>query len=208
MNKLLVEGKEELHVFSAVFKKFNLMENFQIESTNGIEKMFEGIPVRLKSGEELDTLGIVIDADTDAASRWNRVKSILAQVGYGIPQYPDIEGVIVNGMGLPKIGVWMMPDNLESGMLEDFVKILIPQSDLLLNEVEFSLENIESKGLNRYKPVHKTKAKIHTWLAWQEDPGTPMGLAITKSYLDTNQELCKLFVNWINRLFNPQSLSV
>ena len=52
------------------------------------------------------------------------------------------------------------------------------------------------------KEYHKSKAFIHTWLAWQEDPGTPMGLAITKKYLSTNDKvLCNSFIEWLNLLF-------
>ena len=39
-------------------------------------------------------------------------------------------------------------------------------------------------------------------LAWQEVPGTPMGLSVTKKYLSIEDNNCKLFINWINELFN------
>ena len=104
------------------------------------------------------------------------------------------------------IGVWIMPDNLQSGMLEDFVRYLIPENDLLYPFVDTVLAQIETDDIaNRYNPnVHRAKAFIHTWLAWQKDPGTPMGLALTKTYLDHNTALCLRFVDWLNRLFNAQ----
>ena len=49
---------------------------------------------------------------------------------------------------------------------------------------------------------HKAKARIHTFLAWQEDPGTPMGLAITKKYLQADSDSCLPFIEWLNNLFN------
>ena len=101
-----------------------------------------------------------------------------------------------------KIGVWIMPDNNNNGMLEDFVAFLIPDGDNLLPEVDSALANIEEKGLNRYKLIHHSKARIHTWLAWQEDPGTPMGAAVTKKYLTTIPPICQEFVNWLNALYN------
>jgi hypothetical protein len=46
------------------------------------------------------------------------------------------------------------------------------------------------------------KAHVHTWLAWQEEPGTPMGLAITKKYLkNVHSEPCLRFISWIRRLY-------
>jgi hypothetical protein len=90
-------------------------------------------------------------------------------------------------------------------MLEDFVKLLIRPDDLLSPFVHQILSQIEEQDIqDRYNPeVHRAKAFIHTWLAWQKDPGTPMGLALTKTYLDHNAELCLRFVGWLNRLFNP-----
>ncbi len=88
-----------------------------------------------------------------------------------------------------------MPNNNDSGMLEDFIKFLIPDKDALLPIAESTLNSIESQFLNNYKSIHRTKALVHTWLAWQEDSGTPMGLSITKKYLDTSVKECSVFVN-------------
>jgi hypothetical protein len=48
---------------------------------------------------------------------------------------------------------------------------------------------------------------IHSWLAVQETPGTPMGLAITKRYLNTDDENCQVFIDWLKRLFNQKTPS-
>ena len=95
-----------------------------------------------------------------------------------------------------------MPDNRVNGMLEDFISFLIPEEDALLPIVHSTLGNIESEGLNRYSLNHHAKASIHTWLAWQSDPGTPLGLSITKRYLTTDVETCNKLLNWLRRLFN------
>jgi hypothetical protein len=51
-------------------------------------------------------------------------------------------------------------------------------------------------------PKHCSKAFIHTWLAWQKDPGLPMGRAITAKALSADSAIAVSFVNWLNRLFN------
>jgi len=98
-----------------------------------------------------------------------------------------------------------MPNNNVNGMLEDFITFLVPNDDMLLPIVKDNLNIIESKQLNKYKPIHKSKAIIHSWLAIQEDPGTPMGLGITKRYLTTEEHVCSNLINWLNSLFNPIS---
>ena len=42
---------------------------------------------------------------------------------------------------------------------------------------------------------------MHTWLAWQEEPGIPLGLAVTKRYLDVDHVLARQFLQWLQRLF-------
>nr|WP_310589122.1 DUF3226 domain-containing protein [Runella aurantiaca] len=148
-------------------------------------------------------MGVVVDADENLLTRWESLKHALKQLGYSVPQEPNPNGTILKGEERnPDIGIWLMPDNNAAGMLEDFVKHLIPEDDLLLAETELVLEKLEIESYNKYHLIHKSKARIHTWLAWQEDPGTPMGLAITKTYLTTNSEVCKKFVRWLNELFN------
>jgi len=82
-------------------------------------------------------------------------------------------------------------------MLEDFLEFLIPVGDKLLPIAESTLNEIETKSLNRYKETYKSKALLHTWLAWQEDPGTPFGQAITKRYLIKEGTEVKDFISWL-----------
>ena len=197
---LLVEGKDDLFVFSNIFEIHNVKQSFEIIDKEGIDPLFQSIPIYVKADNS--TIGIVIDADSDINSRWNSLKSILSELGYSIPSSPTNTGTIISDKALPTIGIWIMPNNDEHGMLEDFVKQLIPVDDKLMPIIETTLSDIESKSLNNYKLIHKSKAKIHTWLAWQESPGTPMGLAINKTYLKTNNKLSTIFVDWANSLYN------
>jgi hypothetical protein len=86
-------------------------------------------------------------------------------------------------------------------MLEDFISFLIPPEDELLPVVHSTLNYIETRKLNKYSGTHKSKAIIHTWTAWQKDPGTPIGLSITKKYLSTEDVTCRKFAQWLSNLF-------
>jgi hypothetical protein len=198
---LLVEGIDDEHTMYGLFQKYNIPDVFSVENCKGIDKLLKGINTRLKS-EDIEKLGIVIDADQDIAARWASLKTIFAKSDFILPNELPSDGLILEQNGV-KIGVWIMPNNNINGMLEDFTKFLIPDNDKLLPIVEETLDSIEAKNLNKYnKNLHKSKALIHTWLAWQEDPGTPQGLAITKKYLTTeNKELSDRFIGWIKRLF-------
>lgn len=112
------------------------------------------------------------------------------------------KGLILTNTESKRIGVWIMPNNNLNGMLEDFISFLVPKDDKLLPIVNATLQNLEDKKLNKYSITHKSKAAIHSWLSWQEDPGTPMGLGITKRYLTTDEETCLQLTNWLTALFN------
>ncbi len=94
-----------------------------------------------------------------------------------------------------------MPDNQLSSELEDFGSWLISDEDALVPHVENTLNQLEADDLARYR--HKrSKAFVHTWLAWQENPGMPMGKAITAKALSANSPIAQTFMDWLNRLFN------
>ena len=94
-----------------------------------------------------------------------------------------------------------MPDNHLPGEMEDFVRMLIPADDNLVDEADGILSRIKEKGIQRYAHTDRSKAFIHTWLAWQKTPGKPMGTAITAKFLDSSATLANSFVEWLRRLF-------
>lgn len=53
-----------------------------------------------------------------------------------------------------------------------YLKMLWMKNDQLLTIANETLHTMEEKNLNEYNPIHKSKALIHTWLSWQEEPGT------------------------------------
>ncbi|MGK7926367.1 MAG: DUF3226 domain-containing protein [Spirulina sp.] len=204
--QLLVEGKNDLHVIAALCQRYNIPENFSIErpseeETEGIEALLLGLTARLKN-PDIKTLGIVADADRDLPSRWQSIGDRLRRVGYqNIPDTLPIEGWINYEEELPKIGIWLIPDNRSPGMLEDFARSLIPNKDPLLLKTEKILQEIERENLNCYSLTHRPKAFIHTWLAWQETPGMPMGQAITARVLGKSSAIAPQFQTWLTHLF-------
>ncbi|ELY2018334.1 hypothetical protein SL053_002254 [Flavobacterium psychrophilum] len=198
--KLLVEGNDDQHVIWALCEKFTVNENFDVIDCEGITKLYEQLPVRFKQAQ-VNTIGLIIDADSEIKDRWKSISALLSLQGFIIPQEIPIDGLILKDNSGFKIGVWIMPNNNENGMLEDFISFLVPKDDKILPIVNDTLTNIENQGLNQYSLIHKSKATIHSWLSLQSDPGTPMGLGITKRYLTTDEETCLKLVNWLKELY-------
>ncbi len=206
--QLVVEGKNDQHVIWNLCLRHNVPENFSVQVAGndinpegGIDELLDSIPVRLKMAG-LQTLGIVLDADYSAQSRWDAITHRLRESGYNnTAQTPDPLGSIITQERKPTVGIWIMPNNQVPGILEDFVAQLIPQDDPLGQKVESVLTDIESVNLQRYAAVSRPKAFIHTWLSWQERPGQPMGQAITANVLRHDNAIALSFISWLHRLF-------
>lgn len=203
---LLVEGKDDKIVTQTLLRTHNVAGDFDIEDSlqdesGGIDKLLDGIPIRLKT-RGIVALGIVVDADQDLKARWESLLHRLKNAGYqNLPNHPDPLGTILSEQNRPKVGIWLMPDNKANGMLEDFLTYLVPPEDKLLPLADNTLTQIEGSNLNKYAITHRSKALIHTWLAWQAHPGRPFGTALTARILVYNQPIANTFINWLKRLF-------
>lgn len=210
---LLVEGADDSAVVFHLLTRYGLPiadrgrlapGQMVIEDGRGVDHILQSLPTRLKalSNEQPSPrIGLVLDADHDLPSRWAAIRNRLVDAGYGVvPDVPAAEGTVLQQEDLPTLGIWLMPNNQLPGELEDFVHLLVPAADTLWPRAEQVVQAIPLA--ERPFPAHDlTKAMLHTWLAWQHEPGRPMGLAITKRFLDPDAPSAQRFVAWIRRLF-------
>lgn len=101
--------------------------------------------------------------------------------------------------GPRRLGVWMMPDNHSSGMMETFTRSLIAEVELH-HLAERSCDEATRLGAP-FKPTHRDKAIVHTWLAWQDPPGRQLHDAIKQRSLDPSLPLGRAFIAWFRELF-------
>jgi hypothetical protein len=182
----------------------SLNNNFVVKDTDGIDQLFVTLPVEIRASDR-ERLGVIVDADVPLSGRWESIRAILTKNGYEVPKAPDPAGTIVAAAGRPVIGVWLMPDNRTDGMIEDFVALLVPVGDLMFPRAKTVVGAIPPED-RRFAAVHLSKAVIHTWLAWQREPGVRMGAAITRMYLQSDCPMADLFVSWLDRLLTTEKL--
>jgi len=202
---LLVEGVDDEHVIKHLCGNRGGPQ-LDVNRYDGVDRLLDGFPVRLKASEGGEIVGMVIDADTNVAARWASLRNRLLKLGYDtVPNDPAPDGTVLeppSGTLLPRVGIWMMPDNRNKGILEDFLRFLIPEGSRLFEHVKSSVANIP-EGEVRFGELDEPKALLHTWLAWQKEPGKPLGIAITARCLDPDVPEVDVFVSWLNRLFSP-----
>ena len=200
---LLVEGTDDEHVMKHICTNRGIPHLDEVKTHGSYKELLKAIPVQINlSEEEGDIVGVVIDADSDLCARWQSVHDRLVKVGYrDVRNAPDPNGTIVDPPDnslLPKAGVWIMPDNKTAGILEDFLDSLIPQSDALRAHARCSVDSLPEQ---HFSDNDRPKALIHTWLAWQKEPGRPYGTAITAGFLDPDLPRADVLASWLERLF-------
>lgn len=205
---LLVEGPDDRHVITNLCRHYHVdvctpysSEGIRIKEKGGFENLRGTLDVELEASG-LEYLGIIVDADTNLQGRWDSLRSKLSECGYtNLPRIPDPNGTVVQQTDKPVVGIWIMPDNtIDKGMLENFVSFLVEPDDSLWELAGNTLDQI-TDDQRPFPKDHRPKAHIHTWLAWQEEPGTPLGLAIRKKYLNAEAPHAQQLINWLRRLF-------
>lgn len=206
---LLVEGVNDKHVINNLLKSHKIDTSLlDIRDKQGISNILATFKTEIDANE--DYLGIVVDADSSLDSRWQSLIDRLKdeEIGYeNVPAKPVENGLVLEGKGfLPRLGIWVMPNNKLLGKIEDFIRLLV-------SEERENLWKIAEKVINEIPDKEKLfaekdsiKAQVHTFLAWQDEPGRPMGESITRRYFQTDAPEALNFVNWIRNLFEIEEL--
>ncbi len=210
---LLVEGNDDLHVVYALCEKHNLPENFVVRTPKSMgatadnaDNLLAVFATQLLADDQT-AVGIILDADQQ--NRWQQLQIRVQQanLGYQLPPQPDPTGTVIPSPDgyAPRVGVWIMPDNTNPGALEEFASQIMLRDangreplEPFANKI---LDELEQARLNHYG-AKRGKAFMRTWLAWQEQPGLPMGHAIGRGILSAEAPIALAFVGWLNRLFN------
>lgn len=199
---LLTEGINDCHVILALCQHYNIPETFGLYECGSDELALKKLTGLLARSDQVETIGIVIDADNpNLAAKWQAIKDRLQKSGIITTQEkPELSGTIIRAANeLPRVGIWLMPDNQLDGMLEDFCSQLA--HPIGVNFAEKCVNDAKENNLTTFIDTHKTKAVIHTFLAWQQEPGMPLGQAITARTLNPDNVLAEKFAAWLTELF-------
>ena len=138
--------------------------------------------------------------DLLADNRWESLRGTLGNFGFDtLSGVPPKDGMVARQGQSPALGIWMMPDNENAGMLETFACRLVAGEDPAWLHATAAVASLP-EGADRFsRERHLDKALIHTWLAWQEEPGCQLGTAVAKNYLATDHDDVGRFCSWIER---------
>ncbi len=205
---LLVEGQEDLRVVPWLIESTGVdwgpkdAPIVSIAAYDGVENLLAAgeIETRLKASG-LQALGVMVDADTSATSRWAQIRARILAAYPAAPTDLPPEGVVLRGATQPAFGAWIMPDNTNRGMLETFLLHLRPTDNSPVLDLSSRVVD-EARSLGApFSDAHRDKAQIHSWLAWQDPPGRPLHNAVMERMLRGKTPTLDRFVDWFCRLY-------
>ena len=205
---LHVEGKDDLYAISNLLVSNGIDYDQkpwpecypEIKDIGGKDSLLKGIEtaVSLSNGR---SIGFVLDANSALKDRWAAVLSRLKHVGVVVPDNIPLDGFIGEAKTYRAcVGVWLMPDNQRKGTLEDFLMDLISEDEPLIPHARKSTKRAQKLGAC-FHENDNNKAILHTWLAWQENPGLPYGSAIRARYFQNDSQAAQSFVDWFRNLY-------
>lgn len=220
MKVLLVEGIDEQMVIQKLVDIHNVSINdIEIKNKKGRETLLKSLRTEVQT-PGLSIIGLVLDADQKLAETWQSIIDRLKKGGYQkLPKKPSEKGTIIQSENKPTVGVWIMPNNKNFGVLEDFVAYLIPDKD---NSVLWRYANqcvsklpvqellqTQEKHVDLTNDSQKSKALIHTYLAWQESPGRDLSQAILERDCALNAQAkdAIILLDWLRNLFSNSNYS-
>lgn len=202
---LLVEGRDEVSSLPYLLESVGIAwpddaPPVHLVSGGGVDQVLDAkkIGVRLKSSG-LERLGLLVDADLSAEARWGQARDCLRSLHLKVPDALPPDGAIFEGPRGVRIGIWIMPDNVAAGMYEDWLHVLRESEPDLEAHIETSLEEARTLGAS-WRDVHRSKARLHTWLAWRDPPGVGLVLA-AKDGAFSGVSVDDAFVRWFRALF-------
>lgn len=214
-NILLVEGESDRGFFEVFCRLLSIPADVRVatpKDTGGAHNTKEGVLSHLTKvllpqlqDGQLERIGVVVDADramhgSGFAATLRRFTDALAQDGYRLNPAAASGLVFIHQDGLANLGLWIMPNNADEGMLEDWIKQCLHSDEAgLYQHGEASIDAIPSGP--KFQPWNRSKAEVATWLAWQEKPGNGLYNAVQPDLLSTEAPLFKAMQAWLTHVF-------
>lgn len=215
-NILLVEGESDKSFFEEVCKSLNIAAKIHIappkdiggqrNSKQGVLKHLPVLVQQLSDGQ-LTHLAVIVDADYKSEHGLGcqvtveKMASILSPFGFGLKKTnPQNAGIFFqHSDGLSDIGLWVMPNNRDEGMLEDWIKCCISaEEQVLFQHAEKIIADLPAP---KFKEIHRAKAEVATWLAWQKHPGRGAYFALQNNCIDSECEPFRQLASWLKQVY-------
>jgi hypothetical protein len=224
---LFVEGTDDVSVISALLGRHGVdtargTQHLFIKAQESLQKLLRNMPDAIRNSTDRP-VGFVVDIDIDLTHRWDAVCGKLRELELKAPARCPETGFFGHLPDYPhRFGIWLMPDCVTDGQkMEHLCRSLIERDDPLWPHLQASVERAAElveeanqksaegeRQWKRFKDKDRIGAQIYTWLAWKDEPGGPLGAAITCKALGHDSPQALAFLRWLKELYSFAQLAV
>jgi hypothetical protein len=217
--RLLVEGRADEEFFTEFCKKHGFDTHVEVVTPrgaggthNGKEHVISRLGVLAKQFNQADLthLAAIVDADQardggGISKTLEKVGKVLAPQGFNQAGLPLDDGgfVFTSDRGFADIGLWIMPNNQDEGMLEDWISQVVHQEQPQQTLLAHANSVVANLPVALFGPTGVKKAEIASWLAWQADPGKGLYHTIKARLLDPAAPLYTGLKAWMEHVYPP-----
>jgi hypothetical protein len=196
---LAVEGKDEYNFFGALLNHQNISK-IQIIDIGGKDKFKTELPniVNLEGFSDVHTLGFIRDAEENQAE--SAFSSICAVLKRNNLPAPTNINTMIDEQNI-RIGVFIMPNNIDKGMLEDLCLESVktnPVFQCVDQYISCCLLCLSENESN----INRSKAKIQTYLAIKNPIVNSLGLAAQKGHWNFEDDCFSDIKKFLHTLFS------
>lgn len=194
---LVVEGDEDKVFFEAFIRRLNL-RSIQVMGIGGKSLIRPHLrTLKIAPGhDQLSSLGIIRDADTDPQAAFRSVCDALKYAGFSAPKSPE------KFIGTkPRIGVMILPGKDRGGMLESICLESV-RKDPAMQCVEQYFNCLKDNHVPNTKNIFK--AKTHAFLASRKEPDKRLGEAALAGYWPFDSPAFDEVKKFVGLLVNPR----
>ncbi len=184
---LAVEGQDEVKFFEALLKYMRITD-VEVHEVGGKNQFKDKLPalVRMRGFSDVEILAVIRDADEDANAAFESIRNILEKEGLESPT--KMNQFSANTIK-PIVGIFIMPGNSDTGMLEDLCLKTV-KSHPAMKCVDLFIDCVLK--LNN-PPKNSSKAKAQAFLAAMPEIEKSVGIGARKGYWNfDSSELTKL----------------
>jgi hypothetical protein len=174
---LVVEGMTPFQFFKALLRHIGLLNVIEIRNFGGVTdfSVFLEALVATPGFDNVESLGVVRDAEEDANGAFASVCDSLRRAGLDEPARP-----LAITTGKPNVSVFILPDCVTPGMIETLCMQAV-EEDPSIPCIEAYMECIARELSEIPSPIDK--ARVQAFLASRERPGLQLGEAAHAGYL-------------------------
>ena len=179
--QLLVEGNDGKNFFRHFCQHLS-PTSIEVHDFGGINNFKCYLPafVNISGFGNVTRLGIIRDAEDDAAAAFQSVQSVVKNAGLCPP-----DDVQTFSAGTPTVGVLILPGDKQSGMLETLLcqTFADQPENSCIDEFFRCLESQTNQSLKR-----PDKSRAHAFLSTTDYPQLSVGVAAQKGYWNLDHD--------------------